>query len=167
MKLHVSKQVPLFISALTEPHTQIESTVTAFPHLLFLFFFFFWKTDKKKNQINSSANRQLSAAASRSHGLKELNIFFLLLHNDFVLIFFFFLHHTKCFVLKPPASIKNISIGCIYFHGTCSQRTCLVRGGGGGRSTRATVTGPMVKSSGTFFLPSCGDECLVDDRKIK
>lgn len=131
MKLHVSKQVPLFISALTEPHTQIESTVTAFPHLLFLFFFFFWKTDKKKNQINSSANRQLSAAASRSHGLKELNIFFLLLHNDFVLIFFFFLHHTKCFVLKPPASIKNISIGCIYFHGTCSQRTCLVRGGGG------------------------------------
>lgn len=41
VKLHISKQVPLFISALTEPHTQIESTVTAYPYLLFHFFLSF------------------------------------------------------------------------------------------------------------------------------
>lgn len=153
MKLHVSKQVPLFISALTEPHTQIESTVTAFPHLLFLFFFFFWKTDKKKNQINSSANRQLSAAASRSHGLKELNIFFLLLHNDFVLIFFFFLHHTKCFVLKPPASIKKIyPLGAYIFMEPAASGPASYEGGGG-RSTRATVTVTDGEIFWDFFSP--------------
>lgn len=49
VKLHISKQVPLFISALTEPHTQIESTVTAYPYLLFLFFFLL--ENRQKNQI--------------------------------------------------------------------------------------------------------------------
>lgn len=54
MKLHISKQVPLFISALTEPHTQIESTVTAYPYLLFLFFLL----ENRQKKPNYSANRQ-------------------------------------------------------------------------------------------------------------
>lgn len=49
VKLHISKQVPLFLSALTEPHTQIESTVTAYPY--HSFFFFFGKQTQKKPKL--------------------------------------------------------------------------------------------------------------------
>lgn len=104
VKLHISKQVPLFISALTEPHTQIESTVTAYPYLLFVPF---------QIKPNYSANFQFHSGIML-HSLKlicfqPMCLIHFFLHNDFAII----LHHTS---IETPSFHKNISVMCIYFH---------------------------------------------------
>lgn len=117
MKLHISEQVPLFISALTEPHIQIESTVTAYPYLLFLFFSF-GKQTKKKILCQSSVP-QWHHVPQPTTDLFSINVpdtFSFFSHNDSVLI----LHHTKC-CIETPSFYKNISIGCIYFHGSAAR----------------------------------------------
>lgn len=78
----------------------------------------------------------------------------MLLHNDFLLI----LHHTKrC--IETPSFYKNISIECIYFHGSAASGPASYEG------SHERQSRDLVNLLGLF--PSFGDECLVNNRKEK
>lgn len=60
-------------------------------------------------------------------------------------------------VLKPSASIKNISVVCIYFHGSAASGPASFKGSHERQSRDlANLLG---------LLPSFGDKCLVNNSK--